>query len=118
MIVFPLPGGADHPHQSGVRFGKCQASRNVMVPDWPGGTVVCWQSAPTALCGVGSVPSWPCFENSSQYNNGAVHHASFGHPRQCVTFVLSPGMAAKTKLPCIGSSDDKVGLLINKPSKC
>jgi hypothetical protein len=44
-----LPFGAFQPHQSGVRLGKCHASKKVKVCDWCGAIVARCSTTPTAL---------------------------------------------------------------------
>src|SRR5271166_608019 len=104
MLVLPLPSGALQPHQSGVRFGKCHASRKVNAALLPGGIVRCWQRAAIALKGSGSEPNSPAAEKASQNNIGEFHQRPLGQPRQYVMLVPEAGNAPRVKLPFIGSA--------------
>src|SRR6185312_17108913 len=99
MTVFSCPLGALQPHQSGVRFGKCQASRNVKSPAPPDGMVRDWQRTPTLLRSDGSSFICPVFEKASQNSSGEFHHEPFGHPRQYVRRTSAVAIALRTKLP-------------------
>ena len=56
ITVFSSPLGARQPHRSGVRLGKCQASRKVYSASPPGAISRWRQMEPTALCWAGSGP--------------------------------------------------------------
>src|ERR1700733_1152035 len=116
MMVCPSPLGKSHPHHSGVRFGKCQASKKVKVAEPPAGIDFCWHSAPTELRAAGSLSNSPSREKASQNNMGEFHQRPCGQPRQCV--VLPPWLdtTASAKLPCIGSLAPRLGLVIRRPS--
>jgi len=87
--VLPLPGGAVHPHQSGVRLGKCQASKKVKSADWNGAMLSSAESTYRIVLIVLAASS-PSRENASQNNRGDSNHCPSGHPRQCVSSARSP----------------------------
>src|ERR1700721_2890078 len=102
MMVWPSPWGKSHPHHSGVRFGKCHASKKVKVAEPPAGIDFCWHSAPTESRAAGSLSNSPSREKASQNNMGEFHQRPRGQPRQCVVRALRLEIAARTKPPCIG----------------
>src|ERR1700760_1923109 len=116
MMVWPSPVGKSHPPHPGVRLGKCQASRKVNSAEPPAAIVLCWQTAPTALRVAGSFNKAPSCEKASQNNMGEFHQRPRGHPRQCVVCAPAFETAASAKLPCIGSTLFKLGLVIRSPS--
>src|ERR1700728_2605490 len=116
MIVPLSPAGASHPHQPGVRLGKCHARRKVIVAEPPAGIVVCWHSAPTVPRASGSLSSAPSRENASQKSKGEFHQRPFGHPRQYVVRAPCEVSAASAKLPNRGSCAGMAVLLITSPS--
>src|ERR1700722_14569708 len=116
MMVLPSPAGESHPHQSGVRLGKCQANRKVNSADPPAGIDFCWHSAPTALREAGSLSNCPSSEKASQNNIGEFHQRPFGHPRQYVVFAFWPATTASANVPRIGSPSAKLGLVMRSPS--
>src|ERR1019366_3114165 len=115
-MVLPSPGGADQPHQSGVRLGNRQPSKNRKLAVWPGGMVLFRQSTPTALCDSGCTPRLPDFENWSQNKSGEFHQRPAGHPSQCETSVPPSCVAASTNSPAMGSSGERLVLLIANPA--
>src|ERR1700722_16391896 len=116
MMVCPSPAGESHPHHSGVRLGKCHASRNVKVAEPPAGIDLCWHTAPTVLRAAGSFSRAPSFEKASQNNIGEFHQRPCGQPRQNVVCAAGSETTASAKLPCIGSVALRLGLVMINPS--
>ena len=118
MRVPPLPFGASHPHQSGVRLGKCHASRKVNVCDWRGAIVARCSTTPTALRASGSGPNSPLAEKASQKSMGEFHQRPCGHPRQYDTSMPGCRSAASAMVPRIGSSSAQRRIAHRKPGLC
>src|SRR5882757_989296 len=116
MSVSPLPFGASQPHQSGVRLGKCHASRKVKVCDWRGAMVALCSTTPTALRASGSGPKSPFAENVSQKSIGEFHQRPCGQPRQYDTCMPGCTSATSASVPRIGSPAASEGLLIVNPA--
>src|ERR1700745_2054589 len=116
MRVSPLPFGASQPHHSGVRLGKCHASRKVRVCDCRGAIVALCSTTPTALRCSGSEHRSPFAEKASQKTIGEFHQRPWGHPRQCDTSTPGRARAASASVPCIGSLSANPGLLIGNPA--
>ena len=113
----PLPFGASQPHHSGVRLGKCHASRKVKVCDWRGAIVALCSTTPTALRPPAPRPARRPAEKASQKSIGEFHQRPCGQPRQCCTCTPGCTSAARATVPRIGSLSGSAGLRHRQTSK-
>ena len=115
-----MPFDSSQLHRSGVRLGKCQASKNRNQRLPPAGIVWRIETEATGVEGSTGVPRLPVFVNSSnQKCCGPMFHGPTSHPSRhfgsISTEAPAAGRAARTNDPCMGSSPARDGSVIKTP---